>query len=306
MQEFTRRRFLKGVATAAAGALIPRALITAPALAADQPGLAIAHIKERSQMKEALRRALDAIGGIGAFVRKGQTVAIKPNMAWARTPEQGANVSPQLVAAMVELCKGAGAKKVKVFDRTINDWRMTYRLSGIQDAAKEAGAEVSFTDDRKFRDIKIPKGKVLKSWPVYRDALDADVFINMPVAKQHGTSVLTLSMKNLMGIAGGERGNWHPEIHQKLADFNSAIRVDLVVMDAFNIMVTNGPAGGRPDDLKFKGQIIVGTDRVAVDSYAATLFDRTPDSIGYIRRAADMGIGTMDFESLGVDNITVG
>ncbi len=306
MKELTRRTFLRGVATAAAGAFIPRALITSPALAADKPGLAVAHIQQRAQMKEALQRALDAVGGIGSFVKKGQTVAVKPNMSWARTPQQGANVSPELVAAMVELCNDAGAKKVKVFDRTINDWRLTYRLSGIQEAAENAGAEVSFTDDRKFRDIQIPKGKVLKSWPVYRDALDADVFINMPVAKQHGTSVLTLSMKNLMGIAGGERGNWHPEIHQKLADFNSAIKVDLVVMDAFNIMVTNGPAGGRPEDLKFKGQIIVGTDRVAADAYAATLFDREPDTIGFIRRAADMGIGTMDFESLGVNNVTIG
>jgi len=305
MQELSRRRFLKGLAVATAAAVMPRTLLRAAAPAVD-PGLAIAHIQDRPQMKEALRHALDAIGGIARFVQKGQIVAIKPNIAWSRTPEQGANVSPELVAAMVELCKQAGAKKVKVFDRTINKWTMSYRLSGIEDAAKKAGADVSFVNEKKFRKIKIPQGKILKSWPVYRDALDADVFINMPVAKQHSTSVLTLSMKNLMGIAGDDRGTWHPDIHQKLADFNSAIKVDLIVMDAYRIMVTNGPAGGRPGDLKFKGQIIVGTDRVAVDAYTTTLFDRDPQSIGYIRRAADMGIGNMDFESAGVKQITIG
>jgi uncharacterized protein (DUF362 family) len=305
MQEFTRRKFLKGLAVATAGAVMPHTLLRA-ATPAVPPGLAVAHIQDRPQMKEALRLALDAIGGIGKFVQKGQIVAIKPNMAWSRTPEQGANVSPELVAAMVELCKQAGAEKVKVFDRTINKWTMSYRLSGIEDAAKKAGADVSFVNEKKFRKINIPQGKVLKSWPVYRDALDADVFINMPVAKQHASSVLTLSMKNLMGIAGGDRGTWHPDIHQKLADFNSVIKVDLIVMDAYRIMVTNGPAGGRPDDLKFKGQIIVGTDRVAVDAYTTTLFDLDPQSIGYIRRAADMGIGKMDFESVGVKQLTIG
>ncbi len=306
MQDLTRRNFLKGLAAASFGVAASRQLVTGAESAMVTPKLAVGHLSERAQMKEALRRAIEALGGIGKFVKKGQAVAVKPNIAWARTPQQGANTSPELVAAMVELCKEAGAKSVTVFDRTINDWRMTYRRSGIEDAAKEAGAKVLPVDERKFRTIEIPEGKVLKSWPVYRGALDADVFINMAVAKHHSTSMLTLSMKNLMGIAGGERGTWHPEIHQKLADFNSAIKVDLVVMDAYNIMVRNGPTGGRPDDLKFVGQVIAGTDRVGVDAYTTTLFDLDPKSIGFIRRAADMGVGEIDFEASGVKGIKIG
>lgn len=239
-------------------------------------------------------KALEMIGGIKRFVKRGDVVVIKPNMAWNRTPEEAANTNPLVVKALVEASLQAGARKVRVFDRTVNQARMSYERSGIAQAAREAGAEVSFINPRKFRKIKIPQGQSLKSWPIYRDALEADVFINVPIAKHHSLTRLTLGIKNILGVVGGNRGLLHPDIHQNLADLNSVIPIHLTVMDAFRILVRHGPGGGRKEDVKLTRKVIVGTDRVAVDAYTTGLFDLTPQDVKYIVNAHRMGLGEIE------------
>jgi uncharacterized protein (DUF362 family) len=240
----------------------------------------------------------EALGGIDKLVKAGDIVVVKPNMAWDRTPEQAANTNPEVAAKVVELCLKAGAKRVMAFDRTCNDARRSYDTSGIAKAVEEAGAAVSFVQDRKFRSVPIPQGLSMKEWPIYEDAVRADVLINIPIAKHHSTSRLTLGLKNMMGVAGGSRGSWHPEIHQRLADFATVTAVDLTIVDAYRILTARGPNGGTPADVRKEGLLVAGIDPVAVDAYAATIFGLKPDDVGFVKRASKLGLGEMDLANV--------
>jgi uncharacterized protein (DUF362 family) len=184
---------------------------------------------------------------------------------------------------------------VKVFDRPCRDPRFTYKTSGIQEAAEAAGARVSFAAEDRYVDLKIPRGKSLKSWPVYRDVLEADVVINAPVAKVHGTTGVTLAIKNLMGVAGGNRGTWHPGIHQKLADWLSALPCDLTVIDATRPMMRNGPDGGSPHDVERADTVVAARDIVAADAWVTKeIFAKNFDRVRFVKLADEMGLGRLD------------
>ena len=203
----------------------------------------------------------------------------------------------------MELCLDAGASKVKVFDRTCHDARKTYDSSGIQAAVEGLGdsrATISFIDDRKFVSMPIPMGTALTEWEFYKDVLDADRLINVPVAKNHGSTTLTLSMKNLMGVIGGNRGQIHWNIDQKLADISSLIKPNLIVLDATRVMLKGGPSGGDIKNVSVQNHVVAGTDPVAVDSYGATLFGMKGTDIGHIRAAHDMGLGEIDLAKITV------
>jgi len=255
-------------------------------------------------IKRVTREAMDAFGGMGKFVSKGSVVMVKPNIGWNRTPEQAANTNPYVVEAVVEMCREAGAKKVKVLDHTINPARITYERSGIKEAVKRAKGSIEFTDERKFKQKDIPDGELLKSWPIYEEALDVDVLINLPIAKHHSLTQLTLGIKNIMGLIQN-REDVHTRIDQKLADLSTVIKPHLIIMDAYRILTAQGPNAGTPKDIKLAGQVIVGTDPVAVDSYAATLFGLKGEDVGYIKASHNMGLGEMDLDKVGIQNVSV-
>ena len=292
-----RRDFLRlgvGGATglAASGALSPfSGTLAAPA----KPDLAVVH---GGKPETATRAAVEALGGMKAFISKGDIVVIKPNIGWDRTPEQAADTNPWVVAALVQMCMEAGAKTVKVFDRSCNDPRRCYVQSGIEPQAVKAGAEVSHIDDRKFKEVAIPKGEAIKSWPLYRDILEADKIINVPIAKHHSLSGLTLSFKNWMGVMGGSRGRIHQNINESLVDLATVLRPTLVVLDAVRILTANGPQGGNLKDVRAMDTLIAGVDQVAVDAYGATLFGMKGSDLGVVAAAHRRGMGTMDLEKL--------
>ncbi|NLI28682.1 MAG: DUF362 domain-containing protein [Nitrospiraceae bacterium] len=248
--------------------------------------------------------AIDALGGMTTFVKRGDVVVVKPNIGWDRTPEYAANTNPEVVAAIVRLCLEAGAKKVKVFDRSVNDPRRCYVQSGIADAVKKAGGEVSYIDERKFRDVKI-NGSVLKSWPLYTELMEADKVINVPIAKHHGLSRLTLGMKNWMGVMGGSRASIHQKINESLVDISMAIKPTLVVLDAVRVLTANGPQGGNLKDVKKLDTIVAGVNQVAVDAYGATLFGMKSSDLGYVRIAAQNGFGPMDTARMKIRKISI-
>ena len=290
-----RRDFLQTTAgtLAALGALSPL-LTAAPA---PRPDLAVA----RGPMPErAVRAAVDALGGIRRFIAAGDVVVVKPNMGWDRRPEYAATTNPAVVAALVKLCLEAGAAKVKVFDRPVNDPRRTYVQSGIEAAARAAGAEVSYMDERRFREVKIPQGTAIQSWPIYIDVLEADKLINVPIAKHHGLSRLTLAHKNLMGVMGESRGRIHQRLDETLVDVSTVVRPCLHVLDALRILTAHGPTGGDLADVKQLDTIVAGTDPVAVDAFGATLFGLTGADLGSVREAARRGLGVMDLGRLNI------
>lgn len=246
------------------------------------------------------RATVAALGGMARFVRPGDRVVVKPNVVVGRAPELGATTNPFVVAAVVEMAIEAGATDVVVTDRPTGAVRNSFEVSGIAKAVAGAGGRIKYLSDRDFANTTIPNGRVLKAWPILRDVFEADVFINMPIAKTHSMCGLTLSMKNLMGILGGSRGNMHQDFDQKIVDVSSLVRPHLVVLDAYRIMIRNGPTGGGRGDLRMTKTCIAGTDPVAVDSLATSLFGMKPSDIGYIVNAAKRGIGVADLSKVTV------
>lgn len=238
-------------------------------------------------------KSLEALGGIEGFVKPGNVVVIKPNIAWDRTPELAANTHPEIVAAVVALCMKAGAKQVKVFDSPCNDARRTYVASGIEEAAKKEGATVNYVDERLFRKVSFPNAKLVKEWEVYGEALDADVFINIPIAKHHSLSKLTMCMKNHFGVMGGRRGLLHQDIDQRIADLSTLLKPQLHILDATRILKANGPTGGNLEDVQVLNTLVSSPDPVAVDSFGATLFGMKGEDIGHVKIANEMGLGRM-------------
>ena len=209
--------------------------------------------------------------GLRTFIRPGDVVAVKPNIGWAQVPEMGATVDPAVVATVVTLAREAGAHSVKVFDNSVGTDSKCYEFSGIEKAAREAGAEVRLCAAHRFRMLAFddPRCRRLKEWPIYEDALTADVLINLAVAKTHNLSYVTLCMKNLMGVQGGDRGKMHQEIHENLADLAVMIRPTFNLLDATRVMIAGGPSGGRRDQVAAARTIVCGTSAVTVDAWAA-------------------------------------
>ncbi len=297
-----RRRFLKLAATTGIGLSMTGLDGLVPfADASEKNDLVVAHGASPAMIT---RAAIDAMGGMKRFISRGDVVVIKPNMGWDRLPEQAANTNPEVVATVVKLCFEAGAKKVKVFDRPVNDPRRCYVQSGIAPAASAAGAEVNYVDERKFREVKI-NGQALKSWPLYTEILEADKVINVPIAKHHGLSVLTMAMKNWMGVMGGRRNSIHQRLDESLVDLALVIKPALTILDAVRILTGNGPQGGDMKDVKKMDTVVAGVDQVAVDSYGATLFGMKGSDLGFVRTGDKMGLGTMDLSKLKIRKISV-
>lgn len=295
-----RRRFLQKAMALTAGAGMPVPLINITKALAAAPAPEVSMVTG-VPYEAAVRRALSMLGGMGAFVGEGSRVVIKPNIGWDRSPELGANTHPLVVRALAEMALEAGAAEVKVFDRTCNERRRCYVNSGIQSALEEMDdgrVRLEHIDDRKFVEVDIKRGKSLKRWQIYEDALDADCYINVPVAKNHGLSRLTLGLKNSMGVIGGNRGSLHFDIGQKLADLATVLQPTLTVVDATRMLLANGPQGGRLSDVKVADTIIATRDPVAADALATTLFGLRPEDIGSTVAAFSMGLGEMNVDAM--------
>jgi len=251
------------------------------------------------------RKAMELLGGMKEFVSKGDIVVVKPNIGWDRNPQQAADTNPDVVAEVVKMCLESGAKKVKVFDRPCNTASRCYENSGIKKAAEDAGAEVSYMVDAGFSEMKFPQGEALKKWEMYKPAIEADILINVPIAKHHGLSKLTLGIKNLMGIMGGDRGKIHWKIDDYLADLANFVRPKLTILDAYRILVRNGPQGGSLKDVKEAKTIIAGKDIATVDAYGTTLFDMKPTDLRHVVKANKFGLGEIDLDKVNIKKVSL-
>lgn len=250
--------------------------------------------------------ALAAIGGMERFVKPGDEVVLKPNICTDyHTYEYGATTNPEVMAALVSLCLGAGAKRVKVMDNPFGgSAESAYARSGIADAVRSAGGEMVVMHRAKFRATSIPEGRSIREWDVYQEILDADVLINVPIAKHHSGARLSLGAKNLIGVVNNP-GGLHADLHQRIADLTSLVRPHLTVVDAIRTLMRHGPTGGNLDDVRMTNTVIASHDIVAADAYATSFFDLRPEEIGYVRAAADMGLGTLDLAGLKIEEISV-
>jgi len=258
------------------------------------------HAAKPGEPSALAQKVLEDLGGIGRFVRARDTVVIKPNIAWDRTPEQAANTNPELVGEVVRQCRDAGAKRVIVTDVSCNEARRCFHRSGIEAAARSAGAEVILPDPDMFREVELG-GVMLKNWPVFTPFLEADKILNLPIAKHHGLCGVTLGMKNWYGILGGQRSRLHQQIHQSLVDLASFMLPTLTIMDCYRILLRNGPTGGNLEDVAVKKTVLASTDPVALDAYVAKAYwNRDPEHLPYLQLAANRGLGFLEFEKLAV------
>ena len=250
--------------------------------------------------------AVQALGGMERFVHSGDDVIIKPNICTDyHPPEYAATTNPAVVGALVSMCLAAGASRVRVMDTPFGGTPASaYVMSGIQDAVIAAGGEMEIMSPLKFVEAAIPEGRDIQSWEVYQDILDADVFINVPIAKHHSLARLTLGGKNLLGVVTAPN-LLHRNLGQRIADLVSLVRPSLTVVDAVRILTANGPTGGSLDDVQQTNTVIASHDIVAADAYAATLFGLTGADIGYVQAMADMGLGTMELDSIQIEEVNV-
>lgn len=248
---------------------------------------------------------IQSLGGIGKFVSAGQRVVIKPNIGWDVTPERAANTHPGLVKRIIEHCLKAGAKEVFVFDNTCDEWARCYQNSGIEKAARDAGARiVPGNTESYYQTIEIPGAKMLKSAKVHQQILESDVFINVPVLKHHSSTRMTAALKNMMGVVW-DRRFWHQNnLHQCIADYTLyAKKPHLNVIDCYNVMVKNGPRGVSVSDLVEMKSLIISPDWVAADAAAARMLDLNPSQIDYIPLSHALGSGNMNLEELNIHRI---
>jgi uncharacterized protein (DUF362 family) len=293
----TRRQFLKATSAGVVFGIAGRSLVSK---AAEEYDLAVIS----GEPATATKKALEAVGGISRFVEKGQRVVLKPNMSFARTPDFGATTHPSVVATVAQACIEAGARQVLVLDHTLQRAELCLERTGIREACKNIpGVHVLALQDRKFfREIKIPQGKVLDRVEVMKEVLDDSVLINIPVAKSHSTTGVSLGMKGLMGLIW-DRESFHSQfnINQGLVDLATVIKPRLTILDATRALVSGGPGG--PGEVKKTNLVIAGVDPVAVDSYGVTVVPWYGQNfkgrqVEHLLIAHQRGLGKIDVDQL--------
>ena len=310
--QMNRHEFLKAVAlagfTTTLSVLDPIALLAQEGANADGKKVDLVALLggEPAPMFE---KGIDALGGMEKFVKKGDKVTIKPNIGWDKAPELAANTNPELVVAIIDACKDAGAKEIVVFDNTCDNWRKCYESSGIEAAAKKAGAIVMPANEKKYyREVKLPKAKKLQSAMVHQAILDCDCWINAPILKNHGGAKMTVAMKNLMGIVLDRQAFHQKGLDQSIADIATIDKpACLNVVDAYRIMKTNGPRGRNEGDVAQPKALFMSTDPVAVDYAAIKFFDQFQkmpvDSVQYLALGAALGVGTNDLTKVNTQRV---
>ncbi len=261
--------------------------------------------------REMYQKAIQAMGGMSKFIKKGNKVVVKPNIGWDKRPEFAANTNPELIGAIVEDCFAAGASEVTVFDHTCDEWQACYRNSGIESAARAAGARVAFAhDERYFKTVSLPRGVRMKEAKIHESILDCDAWINVPVLKNHGGARMTIAMKNLMGIVWDRRYLHANDLQQCIADCSTYEKMPVLnIVDAYRIMTQNGPKGKGLEDVQTPKALFISQDIVAVDTAAVRFFNQfremSVEEVTHIGIGENMKLGTRNIDGLKVERIRI-
>lgn len=258
------------------------------------PTMAIAHGETHDKT---IRAAIGSLGGMERFIRKGDVVVIKPNVAFDRPPGLGATTHPDALRTVAQLVLAAGAAKVLVADNPINSPAGCFLKSGLREVADELNLSLMYPDSNSFSQIQM-EGEILKNWAFFNEPFKrATKVIGLAPCKDHNLCHASMTMKNWYGLLGGRRNQFHQYIHSIISDFALMIKPTLVILDGMNVLMKNGPTGGRLSDVKPMGTIVAGTDMVAVDSYGYTkLLERDLDELTYIHKAHERGLGNMNWK----------
>jgi len=319
-----RRKFLIGAGGAVAAAALaqvglsgcsPKGKASGPAssgpsirLIGKPDGLDLA-VAENSDGAKALEAAVNAYGGIERYVRKGDKVVLSPNIGFQRDPTVGATTTPAVLRAMIQLCERAGAAKIMVIDYTLDDPQLSFAANGTADAVKGTKAVLlSPTDESLYKQIDMSAYPTHKAdnvvQKVARDVLNADVFIPMPIAKDHEAAKCSFAMKKLMGVIWNRKGYHRSDLHSCIAELNAALKPTLIVLDATIALQTRGPKG--PGEVTHPNQVVVGVEPASVDAYACrylTVKGIKPTDVPHIVKGAELGLGQIDASKLKVKEV---
>ncbi|HIE09007.1 MAG TPA: DUF362 domain-containing protein [Armatimonadetes bacterium] len=281
----------------------PRGAPARPPRPPKPSGPAVLGVAEKGRtIRQKVRAAVEAIGGVGKFIRPGSRVLLKPNAAFSQPPEVGANTHPEVVVAVAELCHEAGAKEVLIVEHTIDRPPIVFKVNGMEEAALRAGIRLIAANNRgMYRKVEVPEGRRIKSDEVVKHVFEVDVIVNLPVCKDHNAAGVSLGLKNLMGL-NWDRGRFHAlGLHQCIVDLATVIRPHLTILDATRCMLTGGPRG--PGKVVEKGVVVAGEDPVAVDAFGCRLLLRRPEEVGHVRIAHEMGLGEMNLEKVKIKRV---
>jgi uncharacterized protein (DUF362 family) len=293
----TRRKFLKTTAAGVALGLAGR-----PSFLEAREEYDLVAIS--GEPVAATRKALEAMGGISRFVKKGERVVLKPNMSFSNTPDRGSTTHPLVVVTVAQACIEAGAQRVLVLDHTLQRAELCLERNGIKEACKDMNRVyvLALQEKKFFREIKIPQGKVLERVEVMKEILDGSVLINLPVAKSHSATGVSLGIKGLMGLIW-DRESFHTKynINQALADLATVVKPQLTILDATRALTSGGPGG--PGEIKKPNLIIAGIDPVAVDSYGVSIVpwygqNFKGGQVEHLLAAHQRGLGKIDIDQL--------
>jgi uncharacterized protein (DUF362 family) len=264
------------------------------------PGLnAMMSIVTGQDRVQTVNRALKSLGGIEAFIKRGDRVLLKVNAAFATPPILSATTNPQLLAEVARLCFKAGASSVVVTDNPINDPASCFVLTGIARAGASVGAHVLLPREDFFKPTTVPGARLIKDWPLlYEPFKGINKVIGLAPVKDHHRSGASMTMKNWYGLLGGRRNIFHQDIHNTIKELAMMVTPTLVILDGTTSMMTNGPTGGSLADLRPTNTMIVSTDQVAADAFGATLLGKRPAQLPYISKAEASGVGSADYESI--------
>ncbi|MDR0795462.1 MAG: DUF362 domain-containing protein [Tannerella sp.] len=308
-----RRDFLKKSAVAGAGAALTlnfdglQAALNSNAMVVQAAPHIVAVMG--GEPVQLLNRALEELGGIGVFVKKGQKVVIKPNIGWDRVPERAGNTNPLIVSELVKKCLAAGASKVTVFDNTCDTMEKCYAASGIADAVKAAGGViVPGNEEKYYKEVELPQGVTLKKAKIHEALLDADVWFNVPVLKHHGGTKFTCAMKNYMGIVWDRRAFHSNDLQQCIADVCTWSKKPVLnIVDAYRIVHQNGPQGRSEADVTTVKSLIASTDIVAADTAALRMYNQvkplTLEEASHIGKGEALKLGTTKLDNLDIRRI---
>ncbi len=294
-----RRDFIKK-SVVASGVLSAPGLLS---MAQETPSAPVIKVQGESPY-DMTKKAIQELGGMGKFISRQDIVMIKPNIGWNRTVEQAACTNPEVVKALVEMAFNAGAKQVMVMDNTCHKAEDTYNRSGIKQVAEDTGATLKYADENRLVVYDF-KGEHMKKWPVFKDFIEVDKFINVPILKHHGSAELTIGMKNLYGILGGRRGKLHRSMGPNIADLANGFKCHLTIVDAFRVLMRNGPIGGRLSDVELKKTVMASTNIMEVDVVAAHLFGKEPSQVPFIQSAFEKKMGQIDINKINVKTFKV-
>ena len=304
----SRRRFLQWQAKSAllvlggAGLLVP-----GRGLAGTEPDIAVA----TGSPAAATRAAVELLGGMPGFVRTGHKVVIKPNMSFAHDPDMATTTHPEVVRTLAAMCLEAGAAQVRVLDNPLSTAELCLERTGIRDACRPLGRDIvqERSGARHFQEVEIPQGTSMRRTDVVKDVLEADVLIAAPVAKHHGSTGVSLSMKGMMGLIQNRSVmHWRYNLHESIVDLCTVLKADLTVIDATRALTTNGPGG--PGEVVRPRAVIASRDMVAADATAVSMIpwygrSLAPRQVKPIRLAPERGFGRMDIENLRTDRVEV-